>query len=880
MLKTLAPRLLLALLLLSLAAAPAHAQDAATTTTATTATTVRLERGWEFTRTDLGGLWEAWRSAKISASPAWQPVALPHCFNALDAVDPDCSYYQGPGWYRIQLPVSNPYPGGRTLLFFEGAGQKTDVFVYLDKVGSHVGGYDQFTVDITDAVADYLKNPMPKGGETVELGAKPKSSKGKAKTSPKAKPGKGSAKTQAAAPAASAPAEAQPSAPAPRIPIAVRCDNSRDLELIPSQLSDFGVYGGLYRAVELRYVPAVSLERVHIKPELSGPNGKVAVALRLYNPTKSNAPVKLSLRLLAPSGRQVFAASETLAPWAGERSLFSTVLPKAVLWSTDDPRLYSCEVTLDGPGGRQTLTRRFGFRSFEFVEHGPFKLNGQRLLLRGTHRHHDHAGLGAAMPADLIRKEMTLMKEMGANFIRLGHYQQPEQVLDLCDELGLLVWEEIPWCRGGVGGPAYKQQARDMLAAMIDQHSNHPAVILWGLGNENDWPGDQPTFDQRAVRAFMTELDALAHKLDPTRLTTIRRCDFCKDVVDVYSPSIWAGWYRGTYPEYKAETEKWIKDVPRFFHAEWGGDSHAGRHSENPDQKLVGIRTGGGADERAGDFKMSGGDARASKDGDWSESYICNLFDWHLKEQETMPNLTGAAQWIFKDFMTPLRPENPVPYVNQKGVVARDLTPKESYYVFQSYWATRPMLHVYGHTWPVRWGKAGEKKMLKAYSNCDTVELFLNGKSLGVKKRNSQDFPAAGLRWEAPLKAGKNEVRAVGRKGDVQVTDRITFEYETRAWGQPARLELKQVAADQETATVEAAAFDAAGVPCLDAATLVRFGLAGEGKLIDDQGTPDGSRAVQLANGRARIRVKTNKGASVVSVSAPGLPTTFVTLGQ
>jgi beta-galactosidase len=229
--------------------------------------------------------------------------------------------------------------------------------------------------------------------------------------------------------------------------------------------------------------------------------------------------------------------------------------------------------------------------------------------------------------------------------------------------------------------------------------------------------------------------------------------------------------------------------------------------------------------------------------------------------------------------MTPLRPENPVPYVNQKGVVARDLTPKESFYVFQSYWAAKPMAHIYGHTWPVRWGKPGEPKMLKVYSNCDTVELFLNGKSLGMKKRNSQDFPAAGLRWETPFLAGKNEVKAVGRKGDQTVNDAITFEYETRPWGAPARFEVKQAILEGGTATVEVKALDAAGRTCLDAATLIRFALAGDGKLIDDQGTPGGSRQVQLANGRASIQVKTNNGPSVVSVSAKGLPTAFVTVG-
>ena len=231
------------------------------------------------------------------------------------------------------------------------------------------------------------------------------------------------------------------------------------------------------------------------------------------------------------------------------RDVVTFAIERPELWSPVTPALYKCIVMLDSPHGKHTVTERFGIRYFEFVRRGPFKLNGERLLLRGTHRHEDHAGLAAALAdiggiwpvmrvtaaltEDIIREEFQLMKEMGANFIRLGHYQQSRIALDLCDELGFLVWEEIPWCRGGLGGERYKEQARRMLRNMIDQHRNHPSVILWGLGNENDWPGDFESFDKEKIRAFMSELNDLSHQLDPSRKTAIRRCDFCKDIVDV-----------------------------------------------------------------------------------------------------------------------------------------------------------------------------------------------------------------------------------------------------------------------------------------------------------------------------------------------------------
>ncbi|MBC8084293.1 MAG: DUF4982 domain-containing protein, partial [Hymenobacter sp.] len=487
-------------------------------------------------------------------------------------------------------------------------------------------------------------------------------------------------------------------------------------------------------------------------------------------------------------------------------------------------------------------------------------------------------GVAAAMTEPMIRQEMRMMKQMGVNFIRLGHYQQSPIVLNLCDSLGILVWEEIPWCRGGLGGPAYQAQARRMLTNMIQQHYHHPAVIIWGLGNENDWPGDFPEFDKQKIRAFMTELNDLSHQLDASRYTAIRRCDFCKDIVDVYSPSIWAGWYRGIYTDYKDATQKEFEGVKRFLHVEWGGDSHAGRHSENPDNALAKISRGQGADERAGDASLFGGSARASKDGDWSESYLCNLVDWHLKEQETMPWLSGTAYWPFKDFSTPVRPDNPVPYMNQKGVVERDFTPKEAYYVFQSYWTAQPMAHIYGHSWPVRWGDDGEQKLVKVYSNCAQAELFVNGQSQGVRQRNSQVFPAAGLHWNVVFRPGPNEVRVRARQGQQTVEDRINFRYQTDKWDKPTRLTLAKIADADGLITVEAQLFDAKGVPCLDAANWLSFSLAGAGKLLDDLGTSSGSRKVQAYNGRATIRLRAQPGKTAIAVESPGLDAVLLAL--
>lgn len=795
---------------------------------------IRLTENWEYLKGDLGGIWEAVRPASPGnpeTVPVWQKVTLPHCFNAEDAVDPDVNYYQGPGWYKTLLTVDNPYADGRIVLDFEGAGQKTKVYIYTTLVGEHVGGYDEWSVDITEAVNSFMADDQLM-----------KRFKGK-------------------------------------IPLSVRCDNSRDLEMIPSDLSDFNLYGGLYRYLNLVYLPKASFELIRLEPVLSADRkeGTVKIKASFYNP-EDIRKANVTVAIYDAEHKQIYSQTvQNILP-LGNQFLAEARIKNPALWDVDSPVLYTCELTIDAGGQTLATEERFGFRQFEFKEKGPFFLNGRRLLLRGTHRHEDHAGVAQAMTEEMMRTEMQMMKDMGVNFIRLGHYQQSDIILRLCDELGILVWEEEPWCRGGLGGETYKEQARRMLTNMIDQHHNHPSVIIWGLGNENDWPNDFSTFDKGAIRAFMKEQHDLAHRLDDTRMTAIRRCEFCSDIVDVYSPSIWAGWYRGVFTDYKSVSEEEMKKVKHFLHVEWGGDSHARRHSENVFANLKGIESGKGADERDGDASLYGGAARASKDGDWSESYIVRLIDWHLKEQETMPWLTGAAYWPFKDFSTPVRPENPVPYVNQKGVVERDFTPKESYYVFQSYWTTEPMVHIYGHSWPVRWGNKGDRKEILVYSNCEAVELFVNGVSQGIKKRDSQDYPAAGLRWNCVYEEGKNEIRAVAVKGKTKVTDEIVQEYQTAKWGKEAVASLSVVSREGDTVLLEVQLLDKEGVRCLDSKKYIEFEIAGDGSLIQNQGTSTGSRKVQAYNGRACIKVNLNKGKSMVAVKAEGIPTAFMEL--
>lgn len=771
---------------------------------------IKLE-DFEFHKGDIGGLWEAIReSYKGGAEDAlrWNTIKLPHCYNNYDALDPDEYYYQGPAWYRKKIIIKNPYKRGNTFLYFEGVGQKCDIYLDNKHIFNHIGGYDEFKINISS----YLKENQSNYN------------------------------------------------------LIIRCDNSRDVNTIPSDLSDFNIYGGIYREAYIIYEGKTYIEQLHLSPifDYKNKKGTLTVCTKFNNKIAS-CDIEISKENKEPF---ILINKETNSNIINLDIDIDNISP----WSPFLPSLYNFKITWIEDNITFSKKESFGFRFFEFKKHGPFYLNGERLLLKGTHRHEDHSAFGSAQPISSIKEEMNLIKEMGANFIRLGHYQQNKEVLKLCDELGILVWEEIPWCRGGLGGEDYKKMGKRLLKHMIHQHFNHPSIIIWGLGNENDWSGDFSTFSKENIREYMKELNTLAHKLDKERKTAIRRCDFAKDIVDVYSPSIWAGWYRGHYREYKENTLKEIKRVNHFLHVEWGADSHLNRFSENPYLGLENLKTGIGCDERENEASLYGGINRVSKDGNWSENYACDLFDWTLKEQLDMPELSGTAFWPFKDFSTPLRCDNPIPYVNQKGAVQRDLTKKEVFYVIQAYWSESPMLRLFGHNWKIRWGDENEVKEFRVYSNCKKVEFFLDGKSLGIKDRDERNFPSLGLRWKENLSSGTHIVKAIAYLKKEILEDSYEFLYTSRKWREPAFIKSKYIKSCDNKLLWEIEVLDSENNICLDFEKKVRFSASGISPLIINMGTSTGSKLIECSNGRANIELKNISSPAIISAYIEGLP--------
>jgi beta-galactosidase len=761
-----------------------------------------LDRGWLYLEDNLSDV------AQLADSKTqWKQIDLPHTWNRFDTVDPIPGYRRSASWYKKEIFIPAAGNDLRYLLHFEAVNIKSDVYVNGVRAGGHVGGYVGFDVDLTRFVK--------KGEENAIL---------------------------------------------------VRADNSYDPNVIPSQKSDFCIYGGITRDVWLKVVPSRSIERVLIKtPKVSKKAAETVLDVELVNTSNAAVGDEVEAILKDRSGKEVArrTARVTLTVGATRCILTMPVVKNPALWSPADPALYTVSVALREAGKLiDSVTDRCGYRWFEFKDHGPFFLNGERLLLRGTHRHEDYAGYADAMPDSLDRKDMEMIKEMGANFVRLAHYPQDPEVYRACDGLGILVWDELPWCRGGMGGDEWKANTKRLLREQIIQNFNHPSIIIHSLGNEIYWLPDFPGGDQvDSLRAMVKSLNAIAHELDPYRLTATRKFTEGADLVDLVSPSMWPGWYSGVYTLYEGALADARKNFKKFFHAEYGGDSHVGRHTENPITG-EGMTISSGWEENIKPQKVK----NVSQVGDWSENYIVNLFDWYLHISERTEWLSGNAQWAFKDFPTPLRPENPIPYINEKGLVDRAGKPKDAYYVFKSYWTTSPAFcYIESHTWTERSGPPHLKRQVKVFSNCAEVELYLNGESQGKRTRDIGSFPACGLRWDVEFQEGTNEVAAIGYNKRAKVaTDSINVHYTHRKNGVADHIELSSEPTIGGSILITALAVDENGQRCLDYNKRIYFDFDGAGELMESYGTPTRSSIIEMANGRAQIEFKPASGKAVI----------------
>ena len=575
----------------------------------------------------------------------WELVCLPHTWNAVDGHDGNGSYDRGCGWYvRTFETPKQPLCGGRVFVEIPAAGQQAVVYVNGTEVCAHEGGYSTFRADITEA--------RKKEGENL---------------------------------------------------LAVACSNENRTNVYP-QSADFTFYGGLYRGVNLISVPETHFELLYW-----GGSGLKVTAV----PTPCGG-AEFALETWVVNADENFTVQYSICDADGKevaygvrpanRTAVRLYVPDAVLWDCDQPYLYSVTAMVQRRNeAYDMVSARAGVRSFSCDPDKGFLLNGIPTPLRGVSRHQDMLYKGNALTREDHFRDARMIKELGANTIRLAHYQHSQDFYDACDELGFVVWAEIPFISVMSPDPAAHENCITQLKELVLQNYNHPSICFWGISNEILIGG----ISEQLVENHK-ELNALCKELDPTRLTTIAHVTMTPEdspvhhITDVESYNHYFGWYGGKMED----NGPWLDAF----------------HEKHPDICL------GVSEYGCEGIITYHGPKPACKD--YSEEYQALYHEHMAKVLDERPWLWSSHVWNMFDFGCAARNEGGVAGRNNKGLVTMDrLTKKDSYYIYKAYWNKEPMVHLCGKRYAQR---AGETTQIRVYSNQPTVSLYVNGKLSGV----------------------------------------------------------------------------------------------------------------------------------------------------
>ncbi len=575
----------------------------------------------------------------------WERVDLPHTWNAVDGHDGNGSYDRGLGWYvRTFETPRQPLSGGRVFVEIPAAGQQAVVYVNGCEVCAHEGGYSTFRADITDV--------CKKEGENL---------------------------------------------------LAVACSNENKTNVYP-QSADFTFYGGLYRGVNLISVPETHFELLYW-----GSSGLKVTAV----PTPCGG-AEFALETWVVNADENFTVQYSICDADGKevaygvrpanRTAVRLYVPDAVLWDCDQPYLYSVTAMVQRRNeAYDMVSARAGVRSFSCDPDKGFLLNGIPMPLRGVSRHQDMLYKGNALTREDHFRDARMIKELGANTIRLAHYQHSQDFYDACDELGFVVWAEIPFISVMSPDPAAHENCITQLKELVLQNYNHPSICFWGISNEILIGG----ISEQLVENHK-ELNALCKELDPTRLTTIAHVTMTPEdspvhhITDVESYNHYFGWYGGKMED----NGPWLDAF----------------HEKHPDICL------GVSEYGCEGIITYHGPKPACKD--YSEEYQALYHEHMAKVLDERPWLWSSHVWNMFDFGCSARNEGGVAGRNNKGLVTMDrLTKKDSYYIYKAYWNKEPMVHLCGKRYAQR---AGETTQIRVYSNQPTVSLYVNGKLSGV----------------------------------------------------------------------------------------------------------------------------------------------------
>ncbi len=507
----------------------------------------------------------------------------------------------------------------------------------------------------------------------------------------------------------------------------VRVDNSKTEKVYP-QTADFTFYGGIYRDVGLIVVNKTRFDLDHygscglkITPIVEDGDGKIVAEAYITGGGEATVTVSDADGNVVASGK----SGETLT------------VPGVRLWNgIVDPYLYTVRAELTA-GGKvvDAIEQRVGFRTFSFDPKKGFFLNGKPYPLRGVSRHQDRPNKGNALSRADHEEDMAIIKEIGANTIRLAHYQHDDYFYDLCDEAGMVVWAEIPYISRHM--PEANDNATQQMRELICQQYNHPCIVTWGVSNEITMHGKH----RKDMLAYHRKLNDLVHELDKTRPTVMACFAMCgpankaAHITDIVGWNLYLGWY---VPGFFLN-DLWLRLYHTMYKksclafSEYGAEGMPNLHSEHP------------------------------KRGDNSEEYQAAYHEYMLECFERHPYLWGTYVWNMFDFAADARNQGGEPGMNHKGLVTFDRkTRKDSFYVYKAYWSKEPVLHIAGKRFINR---TGGKTKVKVYSNLDDVTLTANGVKLKGKKK--------GRVFIYKVKLAKGQTELVATAGGL--TDSLTL---------------------------------------------------------------------------------------------------------
>ena len=564
-------------------------------------------------------------------------IDLPHTWNALDGQDGGNDYFRGSCCYVKQLLKSQLPIGEKYYLEINGANASADVYMNGKRLAHHDGGYSTWRVEITNTLRE--ENCL-----------------------------------------------------------CVMVDNSINDTVYP-QTADFTFYGGLYRNVNIISVPATHFDldyyggnSIAITPVVSGNNANVKIETYITN---NNSNTKLRYTVTDKENRTVF---ERITDETNEEF----VIENPHLWNgTKDPYLYKATVTLlEGDTEIDGVSANFGCRSFKIDSERGFILNGEEYPLRGVARHQDRWKIGNALLPEHHIEDMDLICEMGANTIRLAHYQHDQYFYDLCDERGLVIWAEIPYISKHM--PTANENTVSQMRELIVQNYNHPCIVVWGISNEITMDGAK---DPDMI-ALHNRLNDLVHEMDSTRPTTmacISMCDMNEKIVhitDVVSYNHYFGWYGGTTDDNGIWFDEFHKKYPnRAIGCSEYGCEALNWHTSDP------------------------------KQGDYTEEYQAHYHEELIKQFFSRPYLWATHVWNMFDFGADARAEGGENGQNHKGLITIDRKyKKDAFYAYKAWLSDEPFVHICGKRYVDR---VEDVTKVTVYSNLPEVELFANGKSLG-----------------------------------------------------------------------------------------------------------------------------------------------------